>query len=92
MGSPIDENSDRSRADYFAPSTDETKKRIHAHRVLLNDIMRAEGFQRPDHEWWHFSRGDQIWAWLERTKGGKPDAVACYGRADLISSFFFFRP
>ena len=25
--------------------------------------MRSAGFVRHPNEWWHFSHGDQLWAW-----------------------------
>ena len=82
MGSPIDENSDRSNPDYFA----ERDPEAHANRQLLLQVMSAAGFLRHPFEWWHFSWGDQLWAWqtLQADMGGK--AVARYGRADLLST------
>jgi len=82
MGSPLDENSDRSNPDYFSLSTSPKEQQAHAHRTLLNDILCAEGFIRNPTEWWHFSRGDQLATWVNRDKN--PDAVAIYGRADLL--------
>ncbi|MFM7652374.1 MAG: D-alanyl-D-alanine dipeptidase, partial [Vulcanococcus sp.] len=32
------------------------------------------GFEQHPNEWWHFSYGDQLWAW----RAGQD--VACYGR------------
>ncbi|MBK1988099.1 D-alanyl-D-alanine dipeptidase [Sphaerospermopsis aphanizomenoides BCCUSP55] len=60
MGSAIDEMSERSHPDYYADSNQE----YHAHRQLLRDVMLKVGFQRNPREWWHFSFGDQMWAWL----------------------------
>jgi D-alanyl-D-alanine dipeptidase len=84
MGSPVDENSDRSYPDYFANATNDAGKRAHANRVFLNDIMSAEGFRRYEAEWWHFCRGDQMWAYMEREKQPGSQTVAIYGRADLL--------
>jgi D-alanyl-D-alanine dipeptidase len=84
MGSPIDENSDRSNPDYFAAATDETGRRAHANRVMLNQLMNAEGLHRASDEWWHFSRGDQCWAWHQREKKLDAGAFAVFGRADLL--------
>lgn len=74
MGSPIDELSIRSYPDYFAPlsplrpDSDQTPEiecdRAHTHRQLLLQVMSTAGFQRHPNEWWHFSYGDQYWAWL----------------------------
>jgi D-alanyl-D-alanine dipeptidase len=84
MGSLIDEGAAPAAPDYFADAADEAGQRAHAHRVLLRAIMRAEGFHQHPDEWWHFSKGDQIWAWLERGRGANPEAIAIYGRADLL--------
>ena len=72
MGSPIDEISDRSLPDYFANSfvnsIDSWQIEFHGDRQLLNQIMTHSGFQRHPHEWWHFSYGDQLWAWINNQK------------------------
>ena len=84
MGSPIDENSDRSHPNYFAYATDKAGKDAHKFRQLLNGVLEAEGFCRHASEWWHFSRGDQLAVWLGRETEGAPQ-IAIYGRADLLS-------
>jgi D-alanyl-D-alanine dipeptidase len=70
MGSPIDEMSERSHPDYFVNQNPE----YHHYRQLLNDVMLQAGFQRNPREWWHFSFGDQMWAWLSN------NSTARYGR------------
>lgn len=74
MGSAIDEISKRSYPGYFAdqPNGD----LFHHHRTLLAQAMQTAGFCQHPHEWWHFSLGDQLWAW-----SGK-QSMARYGRAD----------
>ncbi|OWY68243.1 D-alanyl-D-alanine dipeptidase [cyanobacterium TDX16] len=74
MGSPIDEMSARSQPDYFANSADPVEQEYHESRQLLRDIMLKAEFTRHLGEWWHFSFGDQMWAWLS----DRP--VAQYGR------------
>jgi len=64
MGSPIDELSSRSYPDYFAASEDGSDRAFHQHRQLLRSVMLSAGFQPHPNEWWHFCRGDQMWAWL----------------------------
>ncbi|MEB3336854.1 MAG: M15 family metallopeptidase [Leptolyngbyaceae bacterium] len=64
MGSPIDEISPRSHPDYFAASSDPQALQYNHHRQLLAGAMETAGFQRHPKEWWHFSWGDQMWAWL----------------------------
>ncbi len=80
MGSPIDENSDRSNPDYFATTDPEA----HTNRQLLLAVMAGAGFRRHPAEWWHFSLGDQFWAWLTRQADPASTAIARYGRADLL--------
>ncbi len=93
MGSPIDEISPRSFPDYFLhQAQDETLtpehrvycQKIHHHREILFHAMGQAGFQRHPQEWWHFSYGDQLWAWLSAQATGTA-VTARYGRADLIS-------
>lgn len=83
MGSPIDELSARSHPDYtkiqlqqsdLEPSELSQLQTIHQHRLLLRHIMQVAGFCQNPNEWWHFSLGDQMWAWLQ---GG--DRCAIYG-------------
>ncbi|MGF1486613.1 MAG: M15 family metallopeptidase [Prochloraceae cyanobacterium] len=64
MGSEIDELSARSHPDYYANSTAPENQKYHERRELLHEIMKAGGFTRHPREWWHFSRGDRMWASL----------------------------
>jgi D-alanyl-D-alanine dipeptidase len=73
LGSPIDEISDRSLPNYFANSSNEQEIEFHCDRELLNEVMTHSGFQRHPNEWWHFSYGDQLWAWISNEK------LAIYG-------------
>jgi D-alanyl-D-alanine dipeptidase len=82
MGSPLDENSDRSNPDYFADSRGAAGQRAHVNRMLLFNILAAEGFHRHPAEWWHFSRGDQMAVYAEHNDPLPPE-YAIYGRADL---------
>ena len=36
---------------------------FHQRRVCLAQVMQKAGFRQHPHEWWHFSYGDQLWAW-----------------------------
>jgi zinc D-Ala-D-Ala dipeptidase len=80
MGSPIDEMSERSLPLYFASATDVQEQQYHVHRQLLCDVMEEAEFKRNPREWWHFSIGDQMWAWLSNE--ANPDTLfhARYGR------------
>lgn len=86
MGSPIDEVSPRSFPDHFASSEDPAAQQWHRDRTLLHDVMRSAGFRRHPHEWWHFSLGDQLWAWLVRQETGDNTAIARYGRVEEPSA------
>jgi zinc D-Ala-D-Ala dipeptidase len=81
MGSPIDEMSDRSRPGYFANSDDPLAQQYHQHRQLLDRVMTDVGFARHPDEWWHFSIGDQLWAWLNHQADPQHPIPAYYGRA-----------
>ena len=74
MGGEIDELSQRSQPNYYANCTDSRQQNYHQRRELLNTIMTEAGFLRHRGEWWHFSLGDQMWAWQSQT------AIAYYGR------------
>ncbi|MBN3910969.1 MAG: D-alanyl-D-alanine dipeptidase [Nostoc sp. NMS1] len=80
MGSPIDEMSERSHPDYYANNDDSESQHYHAHRQLLRDVMLKAGFQRNPREWWHFSVGDQMWAWLNNQSNPANPVTARYGR------------
>lgn len=80
MGSPIDEMSPRSHPDYFVKNSDAASTRYQAHRQLLSQSMRKAGFCQHPNEWWHFSWGDQSWAWQQREQGIDSAAIARYGR------------
>ncbi|ASC72212.1 D-alanyl-D-alanine dipeptidase [Halomicronema hongdechloris C2206] len=79
MGTAIDELSPRSDPDYFAASKDAQEQQWHCDRTLLNQAMEPAGFRRHPQEWWHFSLGDQLWAWLQRQDTGDPHIIARYG-------------
>ena len=36
---------------------------FHNRRSLLFSVMEQAGFVQHPNEWWHFSYGDQLWAW-----------------------------
>lgn len=76
MGSAIDELSPRSHPDYYA---NQPEKLYHEHRQLLRDVMYSAGFRRHPNEWWHFSLGDQMWAWLYHQENPTVTVTARYG-------------
>ncbi|NJK39803.1 MAG: M15 family metallopeptidase [Oscillatoriales cyanobacterium RM1_1_9] len=80
MGSPIDEISPRSLPQYFSQSPDPSEQTYHHNRQILAQIMGSAGFQQHPNEWWHFSYGDQLWAWLIQEQGSSESITAQYGR------------
>lgn len=79
MGSPIDELSVRSHPNHYR---NQPEHPYHNHRELLREIMHKAGFRRHPHEWWHFSLGDQMWAWLCNQDNPTTLMSAHYGRFD----------
>lgn len=86
MGSPIDELSPRSFPDYFISEQaildgvhEGDRLRCHQNRQLLNQVMLEAGFRRHPQEWWHFSSGDQLWAWIVNRETLETLLVAKYG-------------
>ncbi|MBD2481092.1 M15 family metallopeptidase [Planktothrix sp. FACHB-1365] len=80
MGSEIDEISPRSYPNYFEKSSDPTEQNYHQNRQILSKVMKTAGFQQHPNEWWHFSWGDQLWAWLTNQQPNKTPIIAKYGR------------
>lgn len=67
MGGEIDELSARSNPNYYKNYTNPQAKVFHQNREILLEIMTYGGFRRHQGEWWHFSYGDQMWAWLQNS-------------------------
>lgn len=111
MGSPIDEMSERSHPDFFATPRRDPPNRaksflrhheadrllIHKNRQQLKQVMLEAGFRQHPNEWWHFSFGDQLWAWIVNQEQMISDQeqsifkqappilqVAKYGRAEQL--------
>ena len=80
MGGEIDELSERSQPRYYAQSDRLIEQQYHRHRQLLDQVMAYAGFLRHPSEWWHFSLGDQMWAWLYNQKHPEDIRQARYGR------------
>lgn len=87
MGSPIDEISARSHPNYFADASQQGSTEgdrqaaalYHQHRQLLFNLMNSAGFRQHPNEWWHFSLGDQMWAWQINREEPDTMLVAYYG-------------
>jgi D-alanyl-D-alanine dipeptidase len=80
LGGEIDEISERSYPNYYANINSESGSIYHQRRDLLREIFVKAGFCRHPQEWWHFSLGDQMWAWQQQQQNPHSAIVACYGR------------
>ena len=80
MGGEIDELSERSHPDYYVSDRDDDNQQYQFNRQLLYRVMTNAGFCRHPGEWWHFSLGDQMWAWLHNQNRPTDKAIARYGR------------
>lgn len=78
MGGEIDAIGPVSEPDHYAGSarlaSASREATWHRRRCLLAAVMEEAGFVRHPNEWWHFSHGDQLWAWRTRQE------AALYGR------------
>lgn len=52
----------------------------HQRRCLLADCLHTQGLVRHPNEWWHFSFGDQLWAWRTQAPSAR------YGRVDQVGA------
>jgi len=79
MGGAIDAIGPISEPHHYAAAADldpgSEAAEWHRRRQRLEAVMAAAGFARHPNEWWHFSHGDQLWAW------SSGQASASYGRA-----------
>jgi D-alanyl-D-alanine dipeptidase len=80
MGSEIDEIAPRSYPNYFENSSDLIEQNYHQNRQILSEVMKTAEFQQHPNEWWHFSWGDQLWAWLTNQQQNQTPIIAQYGR------------
>ena len=75
MGGEIDAIGAVSEPQHYAGREDSDAQPWHQRRQLLADVMEASGFAQHPNEWWHYSFGDQLWAWRRGA------AVAIYAEA-----------
>ena len=66
MGSCIDQMDDTSRPDFYENFDNEEAILWNSRRNLLKEVMIKFGFVQHPNEWWHFSYGDQLWAWKSK--------------------------
>ena len=74
MGSMVDQMDETSNPFFYANIKNEEAIIWNSRRNLLREVMNKFGFAQHPNEWWHFSYGDQLWAW--RNKKGN----ALYGK------------
>ena len=74
MGSEIDQMDEKSKPDFYKNNDKEEAITFNDRRNLLKELMLEFEFAQHPNEWWHFSFGDQLWAW----KNKKP--CAFYGK------------
>jgi D-alanyl-D-alanine dipeptidase len=77
MGGDIDAIGANSEPDHYAGAAVGSESACwHRRRCLLAAVMAAADFAQHPHEWWHFSHGDQLWAWRQGRRraiyGGVP--------------------
>ncbi|MBL1209612.1 M15 family metallopeptidase [Geminocystis sp. GBBB08] len=80
MGGEIDELSERSNPNYYKNSTNSQERVFHENREILLEIMTKGEFRQHQGEWWHFSYGDQMWAWLQNLDNPSIKTLAKYGK------------
>ena len=66
MGGDIDQMDEKSNPDFYKNIEDEYAIIWNERRNLLREIMSKFGFVQHPNEWWHFSYGDQLWAWKNK--------------------------
>ncbi len=81
MGGDIDAIGSISEPNYYHNALPNSQGETwHNRRMLLAKVMTAAGFVQHPNEWWHFSFGDQLWAWRQES----PNAL--YGACRPSSS------
>ena len=74
MGSMVDQMDETSNPYFYSNIKNEEAIIWNSRRNLLREIMTKFGFAQHPNEWWHFSYGDQLWAWKNKK------ANALYGK------------
>jgi len=74
MGSNVDQMDETSNPDFYENIKNEEAIIWNSRRNLLREVMNKFGFAQHPNEWWHFSYGDQLWAWKNKK------ANALYGK------------
>ena len=76
MGCEIDNMHESASPEFYKNVNSEEAKVWNERRSILNEVMLRFGFVQHPNEWWHFSYGDQLWAWKKKNQN------AIYGKID----------
>ncbi len=68
MGGRIDQMDETAIPDFYKSKNYEQAIIWNERRELLREIMIKYEFAQHPFEWWHFSYGDQLWAWTNKFK------------------------
>jgi D-alanyl-D-alanine dipeptidase len=74
MGGSVDQMDETSNPSFYENKQNEEAIIWNSRRNLLREVMNKFGFAQHPNEWWHFSYGDQLWAWKNKK------AIALYGK------------
>ena len=66
MGSKVDQMDETSNPNFYENRNNEEAIIWNSRRNLLREVMHKYGFAQHPNEWWHFSYGDQLWAWKNK--------------------------
>ena len=75
MGCEIDNMDSSASPEFYKNRNSKESKMWDERRNLLKRVMLKFEFVQHPNEWWHFSYGDQLWAWTNQNK------KAIYGKA-----------
>ncbi len=81
MGGEIDQISSVSEPNHYKAvkySPDSKEFVFHKRRNILSNVMLNAGFVQHPNEWWHYSYGDQLWAWITKS------SHAIYGNYEIL--------
>lgn len=85
MGSPIDDDPDQNDGRNLLDASN-ISTQAQNNRKLLKKVMSDNGFANYDYEWWHWSYGDQYWAFKTNC------AEALYDSADASTHNLWQEP
>ncbi len=81
MGGDIDSIELVSHPDFYENYNSIDEYNFNQRRKILSKVMLAAGFVQHPNEWWHFSYGDQMWAYFNEIEN------AIYGECSPVNNF-----